>query len=69
MKQDHWYCWNHPDEYPYEVHFRTEKQKSEKMKFFRTLSEVRAWVRTHKTAHITSASWQVFELMKEAVQS
>lgn len=51
------------------IAYRTEKQNSEKMKFFRTLSEVRAWVRTHKTAHITSARWQVFELMREAVQS
>lgn len=65
MKQDSFYCWNHREEYPYEVWFFTEKQKSEKVRFFRSIEEVRAWARKHKTARIKYASWQVFEIMDE----
>ncbi len=64
MKQDIWYCYNHPEEYPFEVHYKTKKQASEKSRYFQTLEQVKAWCRTHKHARISAASWQVFAIME-----
>ena len=64
MRQNVWYCYNHPSEYPYEVHYKTEKQKNEKHRYFQSLEQVKQWVRKHKTANISAASWQVFSIME-----
>ena len=47
-----------------EVHYKTEKQKNEKHRYFQSLEQVKEWVRKHKTADISAASWQVFSIME-----
>lgn len=64
MKQDVLYCYNHPEEYPYEAHYFTGKQKSKKSKYFRSIEEIKAWASKHKTARVTEASWQVFAVLR-----
>lgn len=64
MRQNVWDCYNHPHEYPYEVHYKTEKQKNEKHRYFQSLEQVKQWARKHKTSNISAASWQVFSIME-----
>lgn len=60
-------CYNNLDEYPYEVWYFTEKQKSQKVKYFHSIEEIKAWVNKHKTARVTEASWQVFAVLRGMV--
>lgn len=63
MKQDIWYCYSHPDEYPYEVLYYTQKQKNIKHRYFHSIEQAKDWVRRHKEARIEAASWQIFALI------
>lgn len=62
MRQNLWECYGNRDEWPYEVWYYTPKQKEKKGRYFRSLDEVKAWLKNHKTARIEAASWQVFAL-------
>ena len=62
MKQDTWYCYNHRDEYPYEVWYYTPKQKQKKGRYFHSIEQAKDWVSRHKDVRIEAASWQIFAL-------
>lgn len=64
MKQNVMDCHNNREEYPYEAWYFTEKQKSQKVKYFHSIEEVKAWASKHKTARVTGASWQVFAVLR-----
>ena len=60
MKQNALECHNDSETWPYEVWYYTEKQKNRKVRYFHSIEEIKKWCRTHKTARIEAASWQVF---------
>ena len=62
MAQDTLYCYTHPEEYPYEVNYYTANTKRNKIKYFRSIEEIKAWLKRHKDVTISAGSWQVFAL-------
>lgn len=62
MAQDTLYCYTHPEEYPYEVNYYTAMQKRLKIKYFRSIEEIKAWCKRHKDVTISAGSWQVFAI-------
>lgn len=64
MRQNTMYCYNHRDEYPYEVWYYTPKQKNQKCRYFHSIEQVKEWCRKHRDAKIEAASWQVFAAME-----
>lgn len=67
MKQSLWECYHNRDEYPYEVWYKTPKQKNTKGKYFHSIEEIKAWCRSHKNCTIEAASWQVFAVREGMV--
>ncbi len=60
-------CYNNLEKYPYEVWYFTKKQKNQKVKYFRSIEEIKVWASKHKTARVTEASWQVFAVLRGMV--
>ena len=62
MKQDIMYCYTHPEEYPYEANYYTAKTGKLKIRYFRSIEEIKAWISRNKNIHIAAASWQVYAI-------